>query len=132
MPAARAAQLRLPPQRRVSLCSLARGTHASAESRRQHEWLKTALRNTLRAVGQTPPCAHCATLSLCEPPHKATPCGWLTAHGAETPPPLPCYQQAEKTPPCALRYQRSPCTAPSYKPRCLASRYGLLAATKAK
>ena len=25
-----------------------------AESRRQHEWLKTALRNTLRAVGQTP------------------------------------------------------------------------------
>ena len=27
------------------------------------------------SIGQTPPCAHCATLSLCEPPHKATPCG---------------------------------------------------------
>ena len=38
----------------ASLCSLARGTHASAESRNQHEWLKTALRNTLHAVGQTP------------------------------------------------------------------------------
>ena len=78
--------------------------HASAESRRQHEWLRTALRNPHSRSRADAPTAHSAPPARPEPPHRPVAL-WLT----HCPPGLRPFPLAllpasrETPPPCALR-----------------------------
>ena len=91
-------------------------------SRRQHEWLRTALGEPHSRSRADAPTAHPAPPARSEPSHRPVAL-WLThcPHWAETPP-LALLPASRETPPlCSTRYTRSLCIAPGFKAR--AARY---------
>ena len=89
-------------------------------SRRQHEWLRTALGEPHSRSRADAPTAHPAPPARSEPSHRPVAL-WLThcPHWAETPP-LALLPASRETPPlCSTRYTRSLCIAPGYKARAL-------------
>ena len=73
-------------------------------SRRQHEWLRTALGEPHSRSRADAPTAHSAPPARSEPSHRPVAL-WLThcPHWAETPPPCLATSKQRDPPPCALR-----------------------------
>ena len=112
--------LRLLPQPRASLCLARSWNTCVLESRRQHEWLRTALRNPHSRSRADAPTAHSAPPARPEPPHRPVAL-WLThCPPGLRPSPLALLPASRETPPlCSTRYTRSLCIAPGYKARAL-------------
>ena len=93
----------MPPQLRASLCFARSWNTCVLESRRQLEWLRTALRNPHSRSRADAPTAHSAPPARPEPPHRPVAL-WLThcRPPGLRPSPLALLPASRETP-CALR-----------------------------